>query len=148
MPQASEITTAPTSAPLNSADEVTALRPFYERWLESHDGRTAVGLCGVPQRRFRGVIRFLEAYANGEDTDFAERPEGVPVPRFIRYCSDDLKAFFYEARMTQRPEAVETDLHRWFWGDTAVGKLLTTIAENMNATEDPVLKNAAYGIAR
>ncbi|MDA1218554.1 MAG: hypothetical protein O2909_03840 [Chloroflexi bacterium] len=156
MPQASEIqpsTNAATNAAtngtsLNAADEVTALRPFYERWVESHGGRTAVGLCGVPQRRFRGVIRFLEAYADGEESEFSERPAELPIPRFIRYCADDLKAFFYEARMAQRAEVTEPELHRWFWGETAVGKLLASIADGMNATEDPVLKNAAYGIAR
>ncbi len=50
----------------DAANEVTALRPFYERWVESHGGRTAVGVCGIPQRRFRGMIRFLQSYAGGE----------------------------------------------------------------------------------
>ena len=28
---------------------------------------------------------------------------------------DDLKAFYYEARMAQRPHVSEPELHRWFW---------------------------------
>jgi hypothetical protein len=94
------------------------------------------------------VIRFLESYANGEESEFGERPDDLPLPRFIRYSADDLKAFCYEARMAQRPEVAEPDLHRWFWGETAVGKLLARVAEGMNASEDPALKNAANGIAR
>jgi hypothetical protein len=148
MPQASEVNSTAGGISLSAADELTALRPFYERWVESHGGRTAVGLCGIPQRRFRGVIRFLESYANGEESEFGERPDDLPLPRFIRYSADDLKAFCYEARMAQRPEVAEPDLHRWFWGETAVGKLLARVAEGMNASEDPALKNAANGIAR
>lgn len=130
------------------ADEVTMLRPYYERWVEDHGGRTAVGLCGVPQRRWRGVVRFLEGYSRGEEADMKERPAGVPVPQFLRYCVDDLKAFYYEARMAQRPTISEPELHRWFWGETAVGHLIRTVAERMQASDDPTLKYMAHGLAR
>ena len=127
MPQASQVTASPEQAARSAADEITALRAFYERWVDNNSGRTAVGLCGVPQRRFRGVIRFLEACAQGdEEADLAERPDGVSKPQFIRYCVDDLKAFYYEARMEQNREADEDSLHRWFWGETATGKLVPT----------------------
>ena len=133
---------------LNAADEITALRPYYERWLEKNGGRSAVGVGGVPQRRFRGVVRFLEGYSAGEDTDTPERPDGVGVPQFIRYCVDDLKAFCYEARMEQQPRATEAELHEWFWGATAVGKLVVQVADFMNQSEDPEVKAIPYGLAR
>jgi hypothetical protein len=132
----------------DAADEVTALRGYYERWVEEHDGRTAVGLSGIPQRRWRGVIRLLEAYARGEEADLKGRPAGISLPQFIRYCVDDLKAFYYEARMVQKPEATETDLHTWFWSGTAVGQLIPTVAQRMSTTDDPTRKAIAYGIAR
>ena len=117
--------------------------------VDNNSGRTAVGLSGVPQRRFRGVIRFLEACAQGdEEADLAERPDGVSRAQFIRYCVDDLKAFYYEARMEQHKGADEDSLHRWFWGDTATGKLVTDLAAVLNESDDPVLKGVAYGLAR
>jgi hypothetical protein len=146
--QASGVQEIATAVAQDPADEVTTLRAFYERWVEDHNGRTAVGLCGIPQRRWRGVIRFLEAYSRGEDADMKERPAGVPVPQFIRYCVDDLKAFCYEARMAQRPRVSETDLHQWFWGETAIGQLIRSVAQCMNAADDPALKYFAYGLAR
>lgn len=130
-----------------AADEVTALRTFYERWVESNKGRTAVGLSKVPPRRFRGMIRFLEGYSRGETPDYQERPADIPLLHFIRYCVDDLKAFYYEARIEQRPEASEDDLHRWFW-DTAGGKLIADLAANMNASDDSAIKGVAFGLAR
>ena len=140
-PSASE-----SSKGLNPADELTALRPYYERWVEKNGGRTAVGVSGVPQRRFRGVIRFLEAYATGEDTDYDGRPADVGVPQFIRYCVDDLKAFYYEARMEQRPGMDDGTLHDWYWGErTAMSGLIVKLAETMNQSDDPAVKAIPRG---
>ena len=157
LPQASEVTAngngggkdngsgeRPT---LSAADEITALRSYYERWIEQR-GRTAVGLTGVPQRRFRGIIRFLEAYAESDDADLDERPADVTVMQFVRYCADDLKAFCYEARMAQRPNDAEPDIHRWFWGETAVGALIDSITQRLTATGDARLAATAYGLSR
>ncbi len=151
MPQASQVASEATNGDgrrtPNAADELTALRPYYERWLEQR-GRTAVGLTGIPQRRFRGVVRFLEAYAESDDADMDERPAGVSTLQFVRYCADDLKAFCYEARMMQRPNDAEPDVHRWFWGDTAVGALIDRITQRLNATGDAALQATAYGLSR
>jgi hypothetical protein len=146
--QASGVERAGAEEEQDPADEVTTMRAFYERWLEEHAGRTAVGLCGIPQRRWRGVVRFLQSYSRGEAADMSERPADMPVAQFVRYCVDDLKAFYYEARMAQRPHISEADLHRWFWGETAAGHLIRTVAQRMAATDDPALKYFAYGLAR
>jgi hypothetical protein len=130
------------------ADEVTALRGYYERWVAEHDGRTMVGLCGVPQRRWRGLVRFLEAYAAGRDQWYAERPPDLPLARFLRYAADDLKAFYFEARMERRPDQRDNDLHRWFWTETAMGELLSRVAGRMTDSGDPELALYARGIAR
>ena len=84
----------------------------------------------------------------GEDADLRERPTDVPMPQFIRYCADDLKAFYCEARMAQRPQVSEMELHRWFWGETAVAQLIRSVAQRMTATDDPALKYFAYGLER
>ena len=146
--QASGAERSDTAKGLNPADELTSLRPYYERWVEKNGGRTAVGISGVPQRRFRGIVRFLEAYAAGEDSDYDGRPDGVGVPQFIRYCVDDLKAFYYEARIEQRPGADDSEIHEWYWGDTAMSGLIVKLAETMNQSEDPAVKAIPYGLAR
>ena len=147
-PQASGIKGSYEVLMEDAVNEVTALRPFYERWVESHHGRTTVGLCNIPQRRFRGMIRFLQSYAAGEDADIKERPPDLPVAQFIRYCVDDLKAFYYEARMCQRPSSTEPELHEWFWGETAAGDLTSKLAKRMTEAGDPALERVANGLAR
>jgi hypothetical protein len=146
--QASGAERSHASKGLNPADELTALRPYYERWIERNGGRTAVGISGVPQRRFRGVVRFLEAYTAGEDSDYEGRPDSVGVPQFIRYCVDDLKAFYYEARMEQRPGAGDSEIHEWYWAETAMSGLIVKLAESMSQSEDLAVKAIPYGLAR
>ena len=146
--QASAAGRSEASKGLNPADELTSLRPYYERWVESNGGRTAVGVSGVPQRRLRGVVRFLEAYAAGEDTDYEGRPENVGLPQYIRYCVDDLKAFYYEARMGQRPGTADSEIHEWYWSDTAMSGLILGLVETMSQSEDPAVKAIPYGLAR
>ena len=148
LPQSSGVTRSNARETTDAADEIAGLRSFYERWVDENDGRTAVGLSGVPQRRWRGLVRFLEAYARGEAADMKERPADVAVPQFIRYCVDDLKAFYYEARMVQKPSMREPDLHTWFWGETVIGQLIPAVGAHMQDSGDPAAKAVAFGIAR
>ena len=82
------------------------------------------------------MVRFLEAYASGEKADMVERSASVSLEQFIRYCADDLKAFFYEARIEQRSGVKEGDLHRWFWEETAAGRLIVEVAERMRTIDE------------
>ncbi len=127
------------------ADEVTALRGYYERWVDEHEGRTMVGLSGVPQRQFRGLVRYLQAFADGEDAAYDRMPDGVEPVRFLRLASDDLKAFFMEARFSQRPNDRDDELQRWFWSETAMGNLIASVASRLVEQGDA---QAANGIAR
>jgi hypothetical protein len=59
-----------------------------------------------------------------------------------------LEDYNYEARMAQRPNVSESELHRWFWGETAVAQLIRAVAQRMTSTDDPALKYFAYGLVR
>ena len=145
--QASTVRASPPRADV--AFEVTTLRPYYEQWLGAHGGRTAVGVSGVDQRRFRGVVRLLEAYAAGDaDADLPERPPAVPRLQFLRWCCDDLKAFYLEARMAQRPDDSFQQLNDWLWRETALAELLSRLGDRLRAAGDPRLEALAFGIAR
>ena len=127
------------------ADVITATRRYYLRWLEERDGRTQVGLSGIAQQRFRGLVGFLQLYRDGTAVDFDERPPEKAVSQFVRHAADDLKAFMIEARMAQRPQDHDNALQEWFWGETAVGHLLGTLAASLRERGD---ERTAAGIAR
>jgi hypothetical protein len=146
-PQASGIT--PTERiPDDVAMETTQMRRYHERWLEKSGGRTHLGLTGIPGTRLRGVVRFLEGFADGQDVDITERPADVPLPNFIRYCADDLKALYFEGHLAMTPSAGGEEIARWFWGETAAGRLLRRVRDRLDASADPRWKAAAFGIAR
>jgi hypothetical protein len=138
----------PPASTQDVAFELTSLRPYYELWVHSHAGRTAVGLTGVDQRRFRGLVRLLEAYAADRDADLPEWNRDVPLPQFLRWAADDLKAFYLEARMQQKPAATFQDLNAWLWSETALSNLLRAVRDRMRSHGDPKLDAIAFGIAR
>jgi hypothetical protein len=145
--QASAIVPA-AFVPDDLALETTQMRQYHEQWLARSGGRTAFGLSGVPATRFRGVVRFLQAFAAGEDADMAERPAELPLPSFIRYCADDWKALYFEGRLAMKPSATGDEVARWFWGETAAGQVLRRVRDRLDASDDPRFKAAAFGVAR
>ena len=149
--QASQVASGSREAPSrlgDPADEVTALRGYYEQWLADHDGRTMVGLVPIPQRRWRGLVRYLQAYADGLDGPYAERPVDLPDVQFLAYAAGDIKAFYFEARMARRSGGVDNELHRWFWSETAMGALLVRVAARIARSGHPEADLYARRIAR
>jgi hypothetical protein len=136
----------PSTPLLGLADEVTTMRRYWEQWSD-RSGRTAVGVSGVAPVKFRGVVRFLEAFVNGENRDLPER-DGTPFPMFIRYCTDDLRVLYLEARLVMKPGEAPADTQRWFWGQTALGSFLRTLRDVMSNSDDELMRGCAYGIAR
>ena len=130
------------------ATETAHMHQDYAQWLARNGGRTTFGLSGVPATRFQGVVRFLQGFASGEDADIPERPRDVPLPGFIRWCADDLKALYFEGRMVMKPRAGGDELARWFWGETAAGQLLRRVRDRLDASDDPTFKAAGFGVAR
>ena len=146
-PQASGIKPA-DAVPADVAMETTQMRRYHERWLEKSGGRTLLGLSGIPAARFRGVVRFLEEFADGQDADMTERPADVPLSNFIRYCADDLKTLYFEGHLAMKPGAGGEEIARWFWGETGAGRLLGRVRDRLDASDDPRWKAAAFGIGR
>jgi hypothetical protein len=136
----------PVAVTLELADEVTAMRRYWEQWRD-RAGRTAVGVSGVAPVKFRGVVRFLEAFVRGEDRTLPEQGD-TALPLFIRYCADDLRVLYLEARLVMKPGESPADTQRWFWGETALGSFLRTLRDVMNASDDELMRGCAYGIAR
>jgi hypothetical protein len=145
--QASAIALAP-SVPDDPAAETKNTRAAHEQWVAANAGRTAFGLAGLPAERFDDVVHFLERFAAGEDADMPERPRELPLPDFIRYCADDLKALHVEGRLAATPAAGGDEIARWFWSQTATAQVLRRVRDRLDASDNPRWKAAAFGVAR
>ena len=116
--------------------------------LKDNKGRTAVGLSRVATDLFPEVMEFLKQYSAGTLEDSSLRPQEFSVGHFVRYCVDDLKSYYLEARIAINPEATMNELYEWLWSDTSFGDLLGELAYFMNNSEDKEVKAIAYGVAR
>jgi hypothetical protein len=147
--QASMVAAAPAAPTAEDAAAETAeMQRRHGRWLARSGGRTAVALSGVPADRLDTLVRFLDLFAANGAADMAERPADVPLPNFVRYGADDLKALYYETFLADKPGAGGAEIARWFWGETAAGALLRRVRERLDASDDPAWKAAAFGVAR
>jgi D-proline reductase (dithiol) PrdB len=126
--------------------EVSATRGYWQQWYTQH-GRTAVGLSGVDPLRFRGVVRYLEAYLAGEEP---RRPVDsvASTPSFVRHCVEDVRAMYFEARLFTHPDESAAERQRWFWAQTEFGSFLRQLQRHMEQSDDEQTREAAYGIAR
>jgi hypothetical protein len=104
-------------------------------------------IAQIQREHLGGAARFLEAFAGGLDAEHDGRPDGMPVPDFIRYCADDLKALYGEAHMASKGAGGD-EIARWLWGQTALGQVLRRVRERLEASDDPRSKAAAFGVAR
>jgi D-proline reductase (dithiol) PrdB len=145
--QASDVQLAPEATALDLATEVTLMRRYWEQH-RARTGRTGVGLSRVAPERFRGIVRFLEAYLADQSADAAERPDDMTKLVFVRSAVEDLRVLYAEARMETHQKETSEQRLRWVLGETALGAFLRKLGDAMNASDDPAMKIAAIGIAR
>lgn len=145
--QASEVDPDAAARSADLALEVTLMRRYWEQRLAA-TGRTGVGLSKIPPQRFRGVVRFLEAYLADPSADMEERPADTPVPLFIRHCIEDLRVMYAEARLQTHPDESSPGRQRWLLGSTALGVMIRKLRDVMDASDDPKVKAVAFGLAR
>ena len=110
--------------------EVEQVRPHHARAVQRF-GRTTVGVSGVD---VDAAAAFLAAYAGDES---AERPRGGMAPAsLMRFCADDLKAFYLEAAASGEGTPSSRQLTDWFWSETVAGRTLRAIFEGSAASAD------------
>ena len=61
---------------------------------------------------------------------------------------DDLKAYYFESKMSEDAEMSIAQLHEWLWAETALGSLIMRLAERMRSDDNNEVKAVAFGIAR
>ena len=144
--QASAVSPAPPASTA-AGTEAREMLAQHADWLAQSNGRTAFGLSGVPAERVGDLAEFLQRFADGVEGLRGPRPE-VPLPAFVRWAADDVKALYFEAYMAGHPGAGGEAIARWFWGTTAIGAVLRRVKQRLDTSDDPRWKAAAFGVAR
>lgn len=114
--------------------EIAELRSWYDLGLEK-SGRTAVSNFEPDS-----ASGLLGGYILGDPPDIP----GVDLPLAValRLAAQDLKAFYFEAAIS-RPDAdlpESTEFNRWFWNETAAGRVLKVVKERCLKEKDAALR--------
>ena len=109
--------------------EIAGLYSWYGMALRQR-GRTTVGLSGMSTTE---IADFICIFLNG---DVPENPNCVySVGQNLKFAVEDLKAFYREAASAQPGNNTGKQMNDWFYGETAGGKALYTLA--------PIIKDLA-----
>ena len=113
------------------ADEVAALKPWYELGLERR-GRTTVGLASISVDESASLLTSYIA-----DRNDIEYPGGASEVDTLRWSVGDLKSYYLEAASAQPGADPSEALESWFWGETAGGEMLKQLREICLNHDDP-----------
>lgn len=143
MPTVADIDEAPWVCPVSFAsrpvaspaqaivEEIQALEPWYTLAVEQRR-RTTVGLTGLD------VKACAELLAAATDGEWPPVPQSIPsLPDALRWASEDLKAWYFEAASAQSRTAAQKDLEHWFWTETRAGGLLCDLRQVCLESSDP-----------
>ncbi|MGH8619466.1 MAG: hypothetical protein ACREUW_17390 [Burkholderiales bacterium] len=119
-----------TDLPSRFTREVEDLAQWYDLAVQRR-GRTTVGLSGfTAAEAARYVISYLGA------TPAPVFREGLSAGDALKLVTEDLRAYYFEAAGAQPGAPRAADLARWFWHDTAAGRLFVELQKAGKASSD------------
>jgi len=114
-------------------DEISQLRAWHEV-ASRQRGRTSLGLTGLAPAE---IGEFLSAWVGAAPR--ATFREGLGSAAALKQASDELKAYYYEAKAAQPGRHSPTELLNWFWLETAAGELFLALRDKAAQSGDPSL---------
>ena len=113
--------------------EVDELLPWYEL-AHARRGRTAVGLSGLPV--FEAAHRIAAFVHEGATPSL----DGLNAGETLKLLTEDLRAYYYEAAAAQPGALDASAIQRWFWDDTAAGRVFLDLHDRCAASGDRSLQ--------
>ena len=139
------VTFSPDSAENSLTQEVTLLKPWFEK-AKTKRGRSATGTSGLD---IDAICILLEHMASEE---ISAVPSAIVLPEYsqtlafgdlFKLAVEDLKMFFAEAALAQPNPGTSKQLQDWFWEETSAGKLVFELAVGAYNHPDKLLRNHA-----
>ncbi len=112
--------------------EIETLAPWY-RLSKDRRGRTLVGVSGmtVPE-----AARFAASFLDSVPTDDAGRAQSAA----FKNAFTDIMAYYSEAGTAQPGRRSSSDTQRWFWRDTAAGRVFLDLRAKLLDCDDKRLR--------
>lgn len=115
------------------ADEIELLRPWYDMAVKDR-GRTTYGISGIePTDVARLVVDFMA------DPAMASPRPDIGIGQLLKWATDDLKAYYFEAATARPGASSDVILADWLWGETVCGWLFLELAEICAKSDDAMV---------
>jgi hypothetical protein len=120
------------------SSEVAQLAAWHELSVLAR-GRTTLGVTGATPAE---LATFIASW-------LGERPEGVlkdptMAPAVaLKFATDELKSFYYEAKAMQPGGHTSDSILRWFWLETCAGEAFLALRKRLGQEADPSFKGLA-----
>lgn len=101
-------------------------------------GRTTLGVTGLTPAQ---IAAYLVPWLT--DTPQSGYRENVSAAQALKFCFDELKAYYYEAKSVQPGRHTSVSIQDWFWFETAAGQALLDIRARAVASTDETIKALA-----
>ncbi len=115
------------------AREIELLRPWYDMAVKAR-GRTTYGISGLDPA---GIARFVTDFIKDQATP-SPRPD-IGVGQLLKWATDDLKAYYFEAATARPGASSDAILADWLWGETVCGRLFLELAEICAKSDDAMV---------
>jgi hypothetical protein len=118
--------------------EIAALRQFRDRWVRDHGGKGFDRITGLDPT---DIVALILAYMRDQTI---ENPlPAFALDRTIKYATDDLKHFYYQAGLSQPGRITDIKLDDWFFGETLGGELLLRLRAALRKSGDSSVRESA-----
>jgi len=129
---------APEATPAQSViEEIAQLRMWHELGVRRR-GRTAVGATRLP---LETLVQSIAARAEGDPKPALH--EALPTADALRHACEEIKTYYFEAKMAQPGSHTSTSVRSWFWGETVAARLLLQLHAAIADDSDPATKDFA-----
>ncbi len=119
------------------ADEIAQLQAWHDVAVK-HRKRTTLGVTGLSPGE---IGAFLGSWLARNPTPTFR--QGVAPATALKQATDELTAFYYEAKAVQPGRHSIAEIQNWFWLETAAGKTFVEIRKLAAESPDPKMKGLA-----
>lgn len=118
-------------------DEISQLQAWHDVAVQ-YRGRTTLGLTGLSPQE---LGEYLGSWLT--DTPIPTFRPGIASAQALKLATDELKAFYYEAKAVQPGRHSMTDIQDWFWMETTAGRTFIELRNMAARSSDPAMKGLA-----
>lgn len=119
-------------------EEISQLMDWH-RLAEAARNRSTLGVTGCTALRLGS---FIASWLT-DHPELVLRDASMEPALALKFATDELKAFYFEAKAAQPGRHTAASIQEWFWFDTTAGEVFLRLREKLELERDPAFKGLA-----